>query len=134
MPPPFRSRTGPVNANGTVPSARPKTILIVNPDLAVATVFQEKLEQEKFAVEVVGTPRLALRIIELDPVDLVVVDLCRSGFDATQLVHAIRSQPGAETLPIIVRLNSHFMATAQTAVEAGATRWTARLIARLPGS
>jgi CheY-like chemotaxis protein len=125
MPPAFPSRTGLVSVNGTIPSARPKRILIVNPDLAVATVFQEKLEREKFAVGVVGNPRLALRIIELDPVDLVVVDLGRSGFDATQLVNAIRSQPGAETLPVIVRLNSHFMATAQSGVDAGATRWIA---------
>jgi CheY-like chemotaxis protein len=125
MPPAFRSRTGPVSVNGTVPPARPKKILMVNPDLAVATVFQEKLEQEKFAVEVVGNPRLALRIVELDPVDLVVVDLCRSCFDAAQLVNAIRSQPGGKTLPVIVRLNPHFMARAQTAVDASAIRWAA---------
>ncbi len=62
MPPAFGSRIRSVSVNGTVPSARPKKILIVNPDLAVATVFQEKLEQEKFAVEVVGIPRLALRM------------------------------------------------------------------------
>jgi CheY-like chemotaxis protein len=125
MPPAFRSRIRSAGPNGTGPSARPKKILIVNPDLAVATVVQEKLEQEKFAVEVVGNPRLAQRIIELDPVDLVVVDLCRSCFDATQLVRAIRSQPGGKILPVIVRLNSHFIARAQATVETGATQWIA---------
>jgi CheY-like chemotaxis protein len=122
-PPAFLSRRASANTRGS--SAAPKKILIVNPDLAVATIVQEKLEQEKFAVEVVGNPRLALRIIEFDPVNLVVLDLCRSGFDTTHLLHAIRSQPGGKTLPVIVRLNSHFIAGAEAGVDGAKTQWIA---------
>lgn len=110
----------------TVTAARSKRILIVNPDLAVATVYQEKLESEQFEVEVAGNPKFALRIIELDPVDLAILDLSRSGTDAAQFLKAIRSQPGAESLPVVVLANPCLIAQAHDAAEVGVTRWVSK--------
>jgi CheY-like chemotaxis protein len=121
--PDFLPAHGDCDGTTLSPLARSKSILIVNPDLAAASVYQEKLEQGKFAVEIIGNPRLALRIIELDPVDLVVLDLARSGTDAVQFLTAIRSQPRAEKLPVVVVLNPDSIPSAQATADIGATRW-----------
>jgi len=125
MVPRFRSRLQPVTANGVGVLAKSKKVLVVIPDLAVAIILQKKLEQGGFAVEVTGNPRLALRIIELDPVQLVVVDFGPSGFDVQEFVQAIRSLPESETLPVVVRSNPHFIPVVREAGDSSSTQWTA---------
>jgi len=125
MVPGFRSRSPYITANGVAPSAKSKKILVVIPDLAVAIILQKKLEQGGFAVEVTGDPRLALRIIELDPVQLVVVDFGPSRFDVREFVQAIRSRPEGETLPVVVRSNPHLIPVVREAGDSSSTQWTA---------
>lgn len=110
----------------TVTRPRSERILIVNPDLAVATVYAEKFERENFLVEVVGNSKLALRIIELEPVDLAVLDLSRSETATAQFLAALRSQPAARTLPVVVVLNPHFITSEQGAAGAERTRWASK--------
>ena len=125
MVPAFRSRPRTVTGDDLGAPAKPKKVLVVIPDLAVATILQTKLEQGGFAVEVVGNPRLALRIIELDPVDLVVVDFGPSCFDLHEFLEAIRSQPGSDTLPVVVRTNPHLIPAVRDASDSHSTQWTA---------
>lgn len=125
MVPAFRSHPLLVSGNGVDALTQPKKVLMVNPDLAVAIIFQEKLEQAGFAVEVAGNPRLALRIIELGLVGLAVVDFGSSCFDVQEFVDAIRARPASKTLPVIVRRNPHFIPDARDAGDSGLIRWIA---------
>jgi CheY-like chemotaxis protein len=125
MVPRFPSRPQRLAANGVGVSANAQKVLVVIPDLAVAIILQKKLEQGGFTVEVVGNPRLALRIIEMDPVHLVVVDFGPSGFDVHEFVRAIRSYPESKTLPVLVRSNPHLIPALRKGGESDSTHWTA---------
>ena len=126
MVPGFCSHPQPVTVNGVGASEKSKKkVLVVVPDLAVAIILQNKLEQGGLAVEVAGNSRLALRIIELDPVQLVVVDFGPSSLDVHEFVQAIRSRPENETLPVVVRSNPHFIPVLREAGGSPSTQWMA---------
>ncbi len=122
--PPFRSRQRSITTSGTEASKESKKVLVVIPDLAVAIILQKKLEQGGFTAEVVGNPRLALRIIELDPVHLVVIDFGLSCCDVQEFVQAIRSRPESKTLPVLVRSNPHLIPALRKGGESDSTQWT----------
>ena len=69
-----------------------KTILIIEDDPIVGSVYRSKLEQEGFAVEIaVDGPTGLRRIEELHP-DGVLLDLLLPGMNGIHLLKKIRSQ------------------------------------------
>ena len=99
-----------------------KNILIVDDDHAVASIYQKRLENEGYDVEVAGTGERALQMLETERVDLVVLDLSLPEMNGAEVLSAIRLQAGAEALPIIVFSNAYVPGLMQAASEAGATR------------
>lgn len=97
-----------------------KKILIVSDDLASASLYREKLEGAQFCVEIASDGRLALRIIEIDPVDLVIVDLSKTGIHGVETIRSCRSQPDAKATPVIALSNHYFGRLFEAATEAGA--------------
>jgi CheY-like chemotaxis protein len=99
-----------------------KRILIVDDDAMVASVYKRKFESERYRVEVVSTGERALQLLETEPFDLVLLDFSLPGMNGAEVLKTIRSQPGAEALPVIVFTNFYLPGVVQAASEAGATR------------
>jgi CheY-like chemotaxis protein len=99
-----------------------KKVLIVSDDLASATLYQERLENEKNQAEIAADGQRALRIIEIDPVDLVIVDLSKWGIHGMETIRSIRAHPHGKTVPIISLSDHYFGRHLEAAEEAGANR------------
>ena len=99
----------------TYTPTKPKKILIVDDDRMVASAYQNKLESDRYTVEIASNGELALRMLKILPVDLVILDFSIPGMNGEEVLNAIRSQFSAETLPIVVLTNAYLPALAQTA-------------------
>ena len=106
----------------TYTPAKPKKVLIVDDDALVVSAYQNKLESDRYTVEVASNGELAVRMLKISPVDLVILDFSIPGMNGEEVLNAIRSQSGIEALPVIVFTNPHLPALAQSALKAGATR------------
>jgi CheY-like chemotaxis protein len=99
-----------------------KKILIVDDDEVVANIYQSKLQSERFKVEVARSGEQALQSLAKEPVDLVILDFSLPGMNGAEILKTIRSQFGAQALPVIVFTNFYLPEVVQAASEAGATR------------
>jgi CheY-like chemotaxis protein len=99
-----------------------KRILIVDDDQVVASTYQGKLQRERFEVEVSCDSRHVLRMLELEPFDLVILDLSAPEMCGEQVLNALRSPPGPEPIPVIVFLNPYLSNQVNAVREAKATR------------
>jgi CheY-like chemotaxis protein len=99
-----------------------KKILLVDDDAVVANVYQNRLQSERFKVELANSGEAALQCLAKEPVDLVILDFSVPGMDGTKILKTIRSQFGATELPIVVFANFYLPEIVQAALEAGATR------------
>jgi CheY-like chemotaxis protein len=98
-----------------------KRILLVDDDAAVASVYQSRFQSEGFGVEVARSGEQALQTLAKAPVDLVILDFSVSGMNGAEVLKTIRSQFGADALPVIVFTNFYLPGMVQAASEAGAT-------------
>ncbi len=99
-----------------------KKILIVDDDQAVASIYQSTLQHERFEVDIANTGESALVKLEIEPVDLVILDLSLPGMDGVELLKTIRLLSGVDALPVIVFSNAYVPGLIKAAVEAGATK------------
>jgi CheY-like chemotaxis protein len=106
----------------TYTPTKPKKILIVDDDESVASTYRNKLQSERFKVEVATSGEKALQSLKKEPVDLVILDFSLPGMNAAEILKTIRSQVGSKALPIIVFTNFYLPGAVQAASEAGATR------------
>src|ERR1700731_4218153 len=106
----------------TYTPAKPKKILIVDDDETVANTYRNKLQSERFKVDVATSGEEALQSLKKEPVDLVIIDFSLPGMNASEILKTIRSQVGSKALPIIVFTNFYLPGAVQAASEAGATR------------
>jgi CheY-like chemotaxis protein len=106
----------------TYTPTKPKKILIVDDDETVASAYQSKLQRERFDVAIASTGERALQMLAQERADLVILDFSSSEMNGPEILNAIRSQSGAEALPVIVLANFYLPGVAQAASGAGATR------------
>lgn len=106
----------------TYTPTKPKKILIVDDDRVVLSAYQNKLESDRYTVEIATNSESALRMLTVLPIDLVILDFSIPGMNGEEVLNAIRSQSGTEALPVIVFSNAHLPALPQVALKAGATR------------
>jgi DNA-binding response OmpR family regulator len=99
-----------------------KRILIVDDDQVVASVYQKKLQRELFDVEVSCDSRHVLRMLEMEPFDLMILDLSASEMSGVEVLNGICSRSGVQALPVIVFSNPYLSGHVQAARDAGATR------------
>jgi DNA-binding response OmpR family regulator len=75
-------------------------ILVVDDEPAIVTVVRERLEREGFAVRAVASGEEALAHMEVDPADLVVLDVMLPGIDGFEVLRRLRG--AGHTVPVIV--------------------------------
>jgi len=81
-----------------------KTILVVDDDEAIRTLLQEELSDEGYRVILAGNARDALKKVEEEALDLVILDIRMPGMDGLEALPRILGLK--EGLPVI--LNSAY--------------------------
>jgi len=81
-----------------------KTILVVDDDEAIRTLLQEELSDEGYRVIIAGNARDALKKVEEEALDLVILDIRMPGMDGLEALPRILGLK--EGLPVI--LNSAY--------------------------
>jgi len=81
-----------------------KTILVVDDDEAIRTLLQEELSDEGYRVILAGNARDALKKVEEEALDLVILDIRMPGMDGLEALPRILGLK--EDLPVI--LNSAY--------------------------
>jgi CheY-like chemotaxis protein len=107
--------------------AKKKTILIVDDDQFVTQIYPEKLEAQGFKVELTRDFESTLQTLKKAAVDLVILDLCLPGINVVELIRNIRSDATMQSLPIIAFSNPYLSNLTRAAVEAGATKYVAKV-------
>jgi CheY-like chemotaxis protein len=105
----------------TYTPTKPKRILIVDDDETVASIYQSKLQSERFEVAVASSGERALQMLAQERADLVILDFSPLGMNEPEILKAIRSQAAADALPVIVLANFYLPGVVQAALGAGAT-------------
>ncbi len=77
-----------------------KTILVVDDDEAIRTLLQEELEDEGYKVLIATNAREALKMVETDPLDLVILDIRMPGMDGLEALPRMLGLK--ESLPVIL--------------------------------
>jgi DNA-binding response OmpR family regulator len=107
--------------------AKKKTILIVDDDQFITQIYPEKLEAQGFKVELTRDFESTLQTLKKAAVDLVILDLCLPGINVVELIRNIRSDATMQSLPIIAFSNPYLSNLTRAAVEAGATKYVAKV-------
>jgi len=77
-----------------------KTILVVDDDEAIRTLLQEELQDEGYRVLISINARDALKMVETEPLDLVILDIRMPGMDVLEALPRILGLK--EGLPVIL--------------------------------
>jgi two-component system cell cycle sensor histidine kinase/response regulator CckA len=77
-------------------------ILIVDDEIIDRSILEALLAPERFDVGSAGSGEEALRMIEAQPPDLVLLDVMMPDMDGFAVVSAIRASPASEGVPIIM--------------------------------
>jgi CheY-like chemotaxis protein len=107
--------------------AKKKTILIVDDDQFVTQIYPEKLEAQGFKVELTRDFDSTLQTLKKAAVDLVILDLCLPGINVVELIKNIRSNSATQSIPIIAFSNPYLSNLTRAAVQAGATKYAAKV-------
>ncbi len=107
--------------------AKKKSILIVDDDQFATHICREKLEAQGFKVEVTRDFDSTLQTLKKGVVGLVILDLCLPGINVVELIKNIRSDSATQSLPIIAFSNPYLSNLTRAAMEAGATKFVAKV-------
>ena len=77
-----------------------KTILVVDDDEAIRGLLQGELEDEGYKVLIAANARDALKMVETEPLDLVILDIRMPGMDGLEALPRILGLK--DSLPVIL--------------------------------
>jgi len=77
-------------------------VLVVEDDPASAEMLQRTLVKDGWQVEIAGNGKEALLLVAKRRPALIMLDLMMPEMDGFQFVEALRKNPGAENIPVIV--------------------------------
>ncbi len=99
-----------------------QTIVIVDDNQVVGSIYRSKLRAEGFIAEVAVTGETGLEMIRRVLPDLVLLDLMLPKMSGVDVLRTIRSEPELGAIPVIVFSNSYDDRLVQDAWAAGATQ------------
>ena len=79
----------------------PGRILVVDDDLVALRMMRLSLESEGFQVSTASSAFEALRVIQTEQPDLIVLDVMMPDMDGVQMLRHLRSQPTTSDVPVI---------------------------------
>ena len=81
-------------------------ILVVDDDIEAREQLRVVFESAGYRVSAAGDATSALRLLQREACDLVVIDLALSGVDGLALCKILRAQPSTSKLPLIALSNN----------------------------
>ncbi len=102
------------------------TILLIDDDPMVARLVQLMLEPEGYQLTVAPNGLEGLKIAQINPPDLLLLDLMLPGQDGFQVLHQLRAEPRTADIPVIVVSSKSQPTDKQTATEIGANAYLAK--------
>jgi len=96
------------------------SILIVDDDLVSAEALAELLHEAGFAVSVAPSGEEAIRRLQEDSADVVLLDMMLPGMDGLEVIQRIRGKPASNGLKIIAITGDVTQARVEAARAAGA--------------
>lgn len=97
-----------------------KTILLIEDDQVVRTVYQRFLQSHGFAVELAVNGEEGLAKMARCTPDAVVLDVMMPKVDGISVIYAIRVQENLHKLPVLVLTNAAIPTFIEQALQAGA--------------
>lgn len=82
-----------------------KKILIVEDDDFLVQMYATKLEMENFNVVTASDGKQALKMVQKDPPDLMLLDLNLPVMDGFQVLESLKKDPSMKTIPVLVLTN-----------------------------
>ena len=83
-----------------------KHILVVEDDLLIQKVYEEKLPKDICQIHRAATYEVAMKILSEQPIDLILLDIIlpggKNGFD---ILEEIKRNPSYNTIPVIILTN-----------------------------
>ena len=99
-----------------------KKILIVEDNKLIASVYQSKLRNEGFDIEVAADGETGLQFLSKSSPDLILLDLVLPKLSGADFLTKVRQDPQWAQLPVIVFTQTHSPDLLQAAWKAGATQ------------
>src|SRR5690348_2678043 len=99
-----------------------KKLLLVEDDVTIATIYQNKFRVEDFTVEIARDGQAGFEMAHSFRPDIVVLDLMLPKMTGVELMQKLRAEPDFKTLPFIVLSNTYMSSMVQEAWKAGATK------------
>jgi len=103
-----------------------KKLLIIEDDVLVGRIYQNKLSVEGFKVSTATTGEEGLKVVEQFQPDVVLLDLMLPKMNGVEVIRQLRAQDRWKSIPIIVLSNSYLSNLVQEAWKAGATKCMAK--------
>lgn len=104
----------------------PARILVVDDEAPVRALLRRFLETSGYAVAEVGTGEAALERIQVDPPDLVFLDLQLPDLSGHSILEAIRAEPATRLLPVVMLTGLATSEQKKRAYELGVTDFLAK--------
>lgn len=79
-----------------------RKILIVDDEQVLLYLLRVILKTEGFKVLTTADPHQALKLVDEDPPDLVIIDIKMPEIDGWQLCQTLRNKPDLKSIPIII--------------------------------
>src|SRR5688572_18113540 len=92
----------------TIESEVNPRILLVDDDAVIAHVYRMKLVEAGYTVDVAEDGLVALRMMNANPPDLVVLDVMMPKFNGLEVLGFIRSHPELSSIKVVVLSNFYF--------------------------
>jgi two-component system, sensor histidine kinase and response regulator len=83
-------------------ATQPDTVMVVEDEAAISDMIASALADEGYRVLAARDGRDALRLVQRDPPNAIVLDLRLPNVDGWQVVRWCRAHPAATAIPIIV--------------------------------
>jgi DNA-binding response OmpR family regulator len=97
------TRTAPTSPPAPSAAVRPRRVLVVEDEQDIAGLIKHALERSGDGiVEIVGTGDAALRAVNEQPPDLVILDLNLPVLSGTEVCRILRGRPSTANIPIIM--------------------------------
>ena len=101
-------------------ATRPAHILVVDDVADNVAILTRRLEKLGHTVVGAGSGNEALRALEVEPFDLVLLDVVMPGLDGVTVLRAIRAHPKWRTIPVVMISALDDLASAAHCIEQGA--------------
>jgi two-component system phosphate regulon response regulator PhoB len=118
----METRTAEMKARRKDPQARGTRghLLVVEDEQDLQELLRYNLTKEGFRVSAATTGEQALRAVEVDPPDLILLDLMLPGMDGLEVFRTLRARPQSASIPVVILTAKSEETDVVTGLEVGA--------------